>query len=281
MEDFVVIDFEGTIDGKPIAEMAPNASKNLHGGKKFWIRLAPDNFLPKLCEQIVGQKKDETRAVIVDFPADFLAKELAGKQASYSVTLREIKEKVLPALDDAFAAKLLPDKTLADLRHTIEHDLEHEKEHQIEHAKEEQIIKHLHEKTKFEIPPPLLRNETKRALVELVQRNRARGVPDEMLNEKEKELIETAANVAHHRLKTNFILERIAEQEKIEVKREDVDLRIREEAQRYNISTDKMRKELEEHDGLNALAEQVLLGKTLDFLKANVSVQPVSEEQKK
>src|SRR5256886_2164289 len=279
MEDFVVVDFEGTVDGKPISEVAPNASKNLCGGKKFWVRLAPDNFLPKFCEQIVGQKKDEARTVVVDFPEDFLAKELAGKQASYSVTLREIKEKVLPALDDAFAAKLLPDKTLADLRHTIEHDLELEKEHQIEHAKEEQIIKHLHEKTKFEIPPPLLRNETKRALVELVQRNRARGVPDEMLKEKEKELIETAASVAHHRLKTNFILERIAEQEKIEVKREDVDVRIREEAQRYNISSDKMRKELEEHDGLNALAEGILLGKALDFLKANVSVQPVSEEQ--
>jgi trigger factor len=281
MEDFVVIDFEGTIEGKPVSEVAPNASKNLHGGKKFWVRLAADNFLPKFCEQIVGQKKEETRTVAVDFPADFMVKELAGKQASYSVTLCEIKEKVLPEVNDEFAGKLLPGKSLADLRHTIEHDLEHEKEHQVEHAKEEQIIKYLHENAKFDVPPPLLRNEMKRALAELVQRNRARGIPDEMLKEKEKELIETAAGVAHHRLKTNFILERVAEQEKIEVTREDVDLRIRQEAQRYNISTDKMRKELEEHDQLNALAEQILLGKTLDFLKANVSVQPVSEEQKK
>jgi trigger factor len=281
MEDFAVIDFEGTMDGKPVSEVAPNASKNLHGGKKFWLRLATDNFLPKFCDQIVGRKKDETQTVTVDFPSDFLVKELAGKQASYSVTLREIREKVLPAVDDAFAAKLLPGKTLADLRHEVEHDLEHEKEHQVEHAKEEQIIKSLHEKTTFDVPPPLLRNETKRALVELVQRNRARGIPDEMLKEKEKQLIDTAASVAHHRLKTNFILERIAELEKIEVTREDIDLRIRQEAQRYNITADKMRKELEERDGLNALAEQILLGKTLDFLKTNVSVQPVSEEQKK
>ena len=281
IEDFVVIDFDGTMEGKPISEVAPNASKNLHGGKKFWVRLAPDNFLPKFCEQIVGQKKEETRTVSVDFPADFLVKELAGKQASYSVTLREIKEKVLPEVNDEFAAKLLPGKSLADLRHTIEHDLEHEKEHQVEQAKEEQIVNYLHEKTKFDIPPPLLRNETKRALTELVQRNRARGIPDEMLKEKEKELIETAAKVAYHRLKTNFILERIAEQEKIEVTREDVDHRIRHEAQHYNISVDKMRKELEEHDQLNALAEQILLGKTLDFLKANVSVQPISEPEKK
>jgi trigger factor len=281
MEDFVVIDFEGTVDGKPVSEVAPNASKNLHGGKRFWVRLAPDNFLPKFCEQIVGQKKEETRTVTVDFPADFLVKELAGKQGSYSVTLREIKQKVLPEVNDEFAAKLLPGKSLADLRHTIEHDLEHEKEHQVEHAKEEQVIKFLHEKTKFEIPPPLLRNETKRALTELVQRNRARGIPDEMLKEKEKELIEGAAQVAYHRLKTNFILERIAEQEKIQVTREDVDHRIRHEAQHYNISADKMRKELEEHDGLNAMAEQILLGKTLDFLKADVSVQPISDTEKK
>ena len=80
-------------------------------------------------------------------------------------------------------------------------------------------------------------------------------------------------------MKTNFILERIAEQEKIGVTREDVDLRIRQEAARYNISVEKMRKELEEHDGLNALAEQILLGKTLDFLKANVSVKPVVERR--
>ena len=213
IEDFVVIDFEGTVDGKPISEVAPQASKNLHGGKKFWLHLAAGNFLPKFCEQIVGQKRDETRTVTVDLPVDFLVKELAGKQASYTVTLHEIKEKVLPALDDAFANKLLPGKSLAELRHTIEHDLEHEKEHELERAKEAQIVKYLHEKIQFDLPPSLLRNETKRALAELVQRNRARGIPDEMLKDKEKELIETAASVAHHRLKTNFILERIAEQE--------------------------------------------------------------------
>src|SRR5947209_3087002 len=113
MEDFVVIDFEGTVDGKPIGEVAPSASKNLHGGKKFWLRLAPDNFLPKFCEQIVGQKKDEPRAITIEFPADFMVKELAGKQGSYNVTLREIKQKVLPELNEEFAAKMLPGKTLA------------------------------------------------------------------------------------------------------------------------------------------------------------------------
>lgn len=138
-------------------------------------------------------------------------------------------------------------------------------------------MQYLHERIQFDLPSSLLKNETRRALGELVQRNRARGVPDEMLKEKEQELIQGAASLAVPRLKTNFILHRIAEREKIEVSREDVDRRIREEAARYDVSVEKMRKELEQHDGLNTLAEQILLGKTLDFLKANVTIEPAVE----
>jgi len=190
----------------------------------------------------------------------------------------------LPPVDDALAAKLVPGKTLADLRQIIADDIERAKKHDLERAKESQIMKYLHERIQFELPPPLLQNETRRALAELVQRNREAGVTDEMLKEKEKELIDGAAGLASHRLKTNFILHRIAEREKIQVTKEDVDLRIRQEAARYDISPEKMRKELRQQDVLDDVAEQVLLGKTLDFLKANVSVeqveQPAGVEQK-
>jgi len=277
MGDFAVLDFDGAIEGKPIREIAPNASKNLHGGRKFWLHLAPENFLPGFCEQILGMKPAETRSVQVEFAADLPVAELAGKKADYAVTLNEIKERVLPPVDDAMAAKLAPGKSLVDLRDMIAHDLEHQKKHEVERAKEAQIVKFLDEHTSFDLPPPLLKNETRRALNELVHRNRERGVPDEVLKGKEKELVEGAASVAAQRLKTNFILARIAEHQGIKVTREDVDLRIRQEAARYNISSDKMRKEIDEHSGLDALAEQILLGKTLDFLKANVSVEPTAE----
>jgi trigger factor len=284
MGDFAVLDFEGSVDSKPISEITPQASKNLQGGKKFWLQLAADNFLPKFCEQLTGQKQGETRLVIVHFPDDFPVKELAGKKADYAVTLREIKEKVLPVVDDALAAKLVPGKTLVDVRQMIEHDIEHAKQHDAERASESQIVKYLHDHIQFELPPALLQNETRRALAELVQRNRERGVTDEMLKQKEKELIDGAAGLAANRLKTNFILHRIAEHEKIQVTKEDVDLRIRQEATRYDISPDKMRKELQQKDALDDIAEQILVGKTLDFLKANVSVeeaqQPAVKEEK-
>ena len=284
MSDFAVLDFEGSIDTKPISEIAPETSKNLQGGKKFWLHMAPDNFLPKFCQQLVAQEPGETRLVIVNFPDDFPVKQLAGKKADYAVTLREIKEKILAPVDDVLAAKLIPGKTLVELRQMIEHDVEHAKEHDVERAKESQIMKYLPERIQFEVPPALLQNETRRALAELVQRNRERGITDEMLKEKEKELIDGAAGLAAHRLKTNFILHRIAEREKIQVTKEDVDRQIRQEAARYDVSPEKMRKELRQQDALDDIADQILLGKTLDFLKANVSVEqsekPVSVEEK-
>lgn len=277
MEDFAVIDFTGAIDGVPISEIVPEASKNLHGGKKFWLHLTPKNFLPEFCEQIVGMNPNDTRSVQVIFPIDFPVADLVGKKADYAVTLNEVKQKVLPLVDDALAAKLLPGKTLADLRHTIEHNLEHEKEHEVERAKEAQIVKFLHEHVSFDLPPSLLKNETRRALNELVHRNRQRGVPDDLLKGKEKELVEGAGSLAAHRLKTNFILHRIAEREKIQVTRDEIDNGIREQAVHFNVSVDKMRKEFEENDRVSGLAEEILMGKTLDFLKENVIVETTPE----
>jgi trigger factor len=140
MGDFAVLDFEGSVDDKPIREIAPEASKNLHGGKKFWLHLAPENFLPKFCEQLIGLKPGETRLVIVKLPDDFPVKELAGKKADYAVTLREVKEKVLPPIDDALAGKVVAGKTLADLLQMIEHDLDLGKQRFTERALEVQFL---------------------------------------------------------------------------------------------------------------------------------------------
>ncbi len=288
MEDFAVIDFEGTIEGKPISELAPAASKNLQGGKKFWLRVAPDNFLPGFVEAMIGQQPNETRTVKVAFPSDFPVAEVAGREADYAVTLLEIKQRMLPPLDDAFAAKWMPEKNLEEFRHALEHQIEHDKEHQRENARESQVIKFLNDLIQFELPPDLLKQETRSTLADLVQRNRERGVPDEALKEKEKELVEAAAGMAAHRLKTNFILHRIAEKEAIKVTRADVDERLRHQAMHANMAPEKLRHEIEQNDGMNSLVEQILLSKTIAFLGSNATIdgasspaisEPVSESK--
>ena len=111
----------------------------------------------------------------------------------------------------------------------------------------------------------------------LVQRNRQRGVTDEMLKDKEKELIESAAGLAAHRLKTNFILHRIAELEKSRFRGTTSTPDFARKRPGITFRWKKCARNLHEHDGLDAFAEQILLGKTLDFLKANVSIEAEQE----
>jgi trigger factor len=208
----------------------------------------------------------------VEFPQDFPVGEIAGKTGQYNVTLLEIKQRVLPPMDDTFAGKWMPGKTLEELRHRLEEQIEHEKEHERERAREAQVVRFLNDNIQFEVPPNLLKSETRSALAELVQRNRERGVPDEALQDKEKELIQAATGLAAHRLKTNFILHRIAEQEKIQVTGADIDERIRHQASHHNITAEKMRQEIEKQEGMSSLVEQVLLAKTIDFLGSNATI---------
>jgi len=208
----------------------------------------------------------------VEFPQDFPVGEIAGKTGQYNVSLIDIKQRVLPPKDDTFAGKWMPGKTLEELRHRLEEQIEHEKEHERERAREAQVVRFLNDNIQFEVPPNLLKSETRSALAELVQRNRERGVPDEALQDKEKELIQAASGLAAHRLKTNFILHRIAEQEKIQVTGADIDERIRHQASHHNITAEKMRQEIEKQEGMSSLVEQVLLAKTIDFLGSNATI---------
>ncbi|HTD66705.1 MAG TPA: trigger factor, partial [Candidatus Limnocylindria bacterium] len=100
--DYVVVDYTGSSEGKPLSEIAP-AAKGLTEQKGFWVEVKPDSFIPGFALQLVGAKAGDKRNVNVDFPADFVTPELAGKKGTYEVEVVEVKEKVVPALDDAFA----------------------------------------------------------------------------------------------------------------------------------------------------------------------------------
>src|SRR5207302_5901013 len=100
--DIVVVNYSGTSDGKPITEIAPTA-KGLTEQKNFWIDVPSNSFIPGFADQLIGAKAGDKRTVNVDFPADFVTPQLAGKKGSYEVEVVEVKEKVLPVLDDVFA----------------------------------------------------------------------------------------------------------------------------------------------------------------------------------
>src|SRR5882724_1153211 len=126
--DFAVINYTGVADGKPISELVPDA-KELGENKDFWLLISADSFLPGFCDQLIGAKAAEKRQVLIDFPADFPQKAVAGKKATFFVDVVAIKEKKLPEVNDEFAKKVGLD-SLEKLKDEIRksHAAEHEAE---------------------------------------------------------------------------------------------------------------------------------------------------------
>ena len=280
MDDFAVVTYSATIDGQPAGEVVP-AAKLLAGNTDFWLKLTPETFLPGFSEKLVGAAVDEAREFDLTVPADFALKEIAGKTLHYSVTLNAIKEKVLPEVNDAFAATLAPGKTLAEVRELVKGELERQKKSEQESEKRNQIMKQILTGVECELPEGMLQNETQRILGEVIRENQGRGVPDEVIRDSQQQLQTTAAESARERLKGTFVLIRIAEAEKITVTREDVERRMLLMAMRYQMPVEKLKKELEKRQALDSINEEILTGKVLDFLAANASVEdaaPVATE---
>src|SRR4051794_7078013 len=100
--DVAVVNYTGTSEGKPLTEIAPTA-KGLTEQKNFWVNIEPTSFIPGFADQLIGAKAGEKRTVTVDFPADFVTPQLANLKGVYEVEVVEVKEKILPPVDDAFA----------------------------------------------------------------------------------------------------------------------------------------------------------------------------------
>src|SRR6185436_17291005 len=100
--DYIVVNYTGTCEDKPILDLAP-AARGLSEQKNFWIEVKPDSFIPGFGMQLLGAKAGEKRIVNVDFPAEFVTPQLAGKKGTYDVEVVEAKVKVLPEINEEFA----------------------------------------------------------------------------------------------------------------------------------------------------------------------------------
>ncbi len=273
-DDFAVINYTGVADGKPISELASEA-RGLGEQKDFWLLISSESFLPGFCEQLIGANAGEKRQVLVDFPKDFPQKPLAGKKATYFVDVVAIKEKKLPELNDEFAKKL-GYESLAKLKESVRKDLDAEIEKQQESDARRQVIEHLLSRVEFELPDSLVQQETRSIIYDVVRENSLRGATKEQLEERKNEIFGFAAKSAKDRLKTSFILDAIAAAEKIKVEPSEVEERVQQLAERARTTPARLRARLAEKGGLDEIEEQLVVGKTLDFLVDNAKVEVVA-----
>jgi trigger factor len=277
--DVAVVNYTGTCNGKPITDIAPTA-RGLTEQKNFWINLDQSSFIPGFGDQLLGTKAGDKRTVNVDFPADFVTPQLVNQKGVYEVEVVEVKEKVLPPVDEAFA-KSYGAESLEKLREGVRTDLENELNYKKGRSLRNQVVQQLLSRVSFELPESVVTRETRNVVYDIVNENQKRGVPKETIEKEKEQIYSAAADSAKSRVKANFLLQKIAEKEDIKVSQDEVALRIQFLATQYNIPPDQFVKDLQKRNGIVEIYDQVASEKTLEFLEKNAAIEDVAPEAPK
>lgn len=279
--DYVKLAYEGSIDGKPVAEIVPD--KQIYGKvPQTWEEVEGDHegVIPGLGRHLAGMKGGDRKTVEINFPAAFeAAPALAGKTAAYAIEVQEIRTRGLPALDEAFF-KTQEVASLDELKAKTRARLKSRKEYENRQRQRGQIQDALNAGVDIEAPLSLVEEETQNVLRNVIGENMRRGVPEEEFEKHKKELYDNARVAAGKRVKTRLILAKIAEQEKIEVSEADIDAFIYREAMMSRTSPEKLAKELTgDRARLRAVQQSIIFDKTLDLLVSKATVTTIEPDK--
>jgi trigger factor len=255
--DTAIIDFEGFLDGKSI-----------EGAKAtdYTLMLGSKSFIPGFEEQLIGMSKDETREIKVTFPADYGNKELAGKAATFTIVLKEIKKKVLPELNEEFVKNLGDFKTGDDFKAAVRKDMEAGKKSEQNMAQREEIVAKLIESHTFEVPSSMVDRELLFMARQQATRMARQGVDVKKFFDAAKFREENKASAERH-VKGLLLLDVIAEKEKVEVGDADINLALAAMAKSSGQTMDAVKKYYESlEDGLENLRASLKQEKALDLL---------------
>lgn len=271
--DIAVVNYRGTCEGKPITELAPTA-QGLTQKQGFWVEIGAGKFIPGFDEQLLGAQAGEKRTVNVDFPADFVTPQLAGKKGVYEVEVAEVREKVLPPIDENFA-KAYGAESLEKLREGVRRDLENELKYKQEREVRNQVITSLLNRVNFELPESAVARETRNVVYDLVQENARRGVSRQAIEQHKDRIYNAATQSAKERVKIQFLLQKIAEKEDIKVSQDEILGRAMRLAATYQIPAQKFIKDLQQRNGLIEIYDQIMNEKVLELLEKNAVIEEV------
>lgn len=272
--DVVVVNYKGTVEGKPITDIAPTA-RGLTEKTGFWLAIAPDSFIPGFTEPLIGASAGDKRTVNITFPNEFVAAELSNRAAVYEVEVTGVKEKVLPEVNDAFAQGFGA-KDVAELLAGIRRDLQNELDSRQRGSVRDQIVKTLLGAVQFDLPESIVTSETRNLVYNIVNQNQQRGVAAEVIEQKKDEIFANASSSAKDRVKAGFILNRIASLEKIQVTNEEVSQRIVAIAAQRNEPPEKVAKKLQEQNAIQDIAQDIVTSKVLDFIELQAKIEEVA-----
>ncbi|MCT6925484.1 trigger factor [Metasolibacillus sp.] len=263
--DTAVIDFEGFV-----------GDEAFEGGKgaDYPLEIGSGSFIPGFEEQLVGVKAGEVKDVVVTFPEEYHAAELAGKEATFKVTVKEVKTKVLPELNDEFAKELDSEvDSVEALRAKIKETTAAQKETDSEAALRDELVEKAAENAEIDIPQAMINTEVDRMVQEFGQRLQMQGMNLDLYyqfsGQSEEALREQMAADAANRVRVSLTLEAIAAAEGIEVSEEDIKAELEKMAAQFGMTTEQITSAL---GGTSVLENDIRTQKTVELLVENAKI---------
>ena len=260
--DIVVIDFKGFI-----------GDEAFEGGeaKGYELELGSGSFIPGFEDQLEGKVAPVDTEVNVTFPENYQVADLAGKEARFEVTVHDVKEKVLPELTDEFVKEFTKEaaSTVAEYKEKLKEEIKLEKENLAEKSYSDKVISTAVENAKLSVPEKLVEQEVDSMFEQFTGNLSRQGLSFDLYQQftgkGEAELKAEMKSDAENKIKTSFVLGEIAEVEKVEVTDADIDAEVKELATMYNMTEEGIKQRISVED----LRGELVIQKTVDFLKAN------------
>ena len=270
--DTVDIDFEGFVDG-----VAFEGGKAEHHA----LTLGSGTFIPGFEDQLIGCKAGDEKDVVVTFPEEYHAKELAGKEAVFKCKVHKVEETILPEIDDEFAKDVSDTcETLDDLKKEITERLKKERQEAADHAFEEKVLDAVIENMKADIPQAMIESQIDSIVQDFSYRLQMQGMQlDQYLKMSGTEMGAFRAmfrEQAEHQVKSRLVLEKVAELENIAVSDTELEEEYAKMAEQYGMEVDKVKSIV----SAEALTGDLKISNALEFLKKNAKVKKPAAKKK-
>ena len=264
--DQTVIDFEGFVDGK-----------GFEGGKAedYPLTIGSHSFIDTFEEQLIGKKIGEECEVNVTFPTEYHAADLAGKPATFKVTVKEIKVKELPELNDEFASEVSEFDTLDEYKKDVEKKLAEKKEIEANSKNEDAVVAKVVENATMEIPDKMIDAQAENMVQDMARRMQSQGLSLDMYLKYTgmtvEQMKEQARPDAEKRIRTRLVLEAVAKAENIQISDEKVDEEVAKMAEAYKMEVDKLKSYMSESD-VKQMKEDLAVQQAVDLLVAEAKL---------
>jgi trigger factor len=270
--DYVLINFEGFKNGRPFDETARTENFNL--------KIGEGPILKDFDDQLVGMKPGDSKEFKITFPGDYHNKKLASQEISFQVTLNEIREEVLPPIDDALAKKAGQYENLDDLKKVISENLEQGYAKRKEQELHEQIFRELISRTDFEVPEAMVDMELEGIVEEAIRSFSYRNITMEELGLSRESIAEKYRDVAFKQVKRHLLLGKIIDQKSLEVSDEELEEALNEMAENFKQPVAEIKKHYDQNkDRLEYFKHTLLEKKAIKLILENSKIEDVDPEK--